>query len=926
MVNSSLVLELREVLREGRAHLLEPQAAQHLGRPWLQEHTQLLDTVLSRIFNAAWDGARATHGEWNHDRTHPEHEAGLALFAIGGYGRGELCPHSDIDIAFVTAEEENPMLDAAVKEAFRLIVEVLIDSERLDVAYAYRPLADCERLAYNDKTALLDARLIAGSQWLQRRLHDELHRTWDAVEYLLEKAKERSEAADISHLSVYAVEPNLKEGAGALRDIQSSLWVAGAMLKTQQPLYDLEWRGIVTGRDCEEVMAANDFFLALRNYLHITTKRKTDVLRAEQQDRCARAFGYSGSGAQASQNLLAAYYRHAEAAHAFSQKVFRRLLEGPLQLDGHFVAVNQRLKSAHPYTLINHPELMIAPFAQARKYGFDLDPELDRAVEEALPSVDEKTRSHPIARAGFWALLCNPESAAESLTQLRERSVLQRFIPEFSQMLRLAPADPSHQLTVGEHSISAVRQLGKMWKNRNNDDEMFAIWNGIDDPGLLVLATLLHDIGKIMPGTDHSVSGAKLAQKVGLRFGLDAERNRRLALLVRRHLLLPRAARLRDLNSPGTIREVIKHVGDVPTLKMLYLLSLADTCAVGDRTYSRLDLEAMRELYERVLIAMTREETAEVLSDVEKREQMAQRERERLRRELRNLELDDNTLARLTDGLPASYVLNTPLPTVATHLKFLEQLPKEDLIVDFYHDRGGNFTEMAIVTYDDPQPGLLSRICGAVNAVGAEILAAHVYTLRHLKSASSTDTRSTSSDAQVVSNVQIVSEAQTAFDNYQPNHDIVLDRLHLVYKGRALPESRCARLAAILREVILGRKDVEDVLKAAGKEAAVILSPERISARNDLSDEHTVITIVNDNVSGLLYYTTRALAVLGLDIHTAKITTWAGRAEDAFYVTRRREDRGEKIPDDELKEVLDKLRLVLSKPHGLQEKAEVAST
>jgi [protein-PII] uridylyltransferase len=893
MLNSALVSELRDFLREGRQRLLRQQPASQLGRSWLEAHTQLLDTVLGRIFSAAWESARATHGEWNHDRAHPDAEAGLALFAIGGYGRGELCPHSDIDIAFVTAEEENPMLDAAVKEAFRLIVEVLIDGERLDVAYAYRPIADCERLAYNDKTALLDARLVAGSQWLQRRLHDELHRTWDAVEYLLEKAQERQEASRISHLSIYAVEPNLKEGSGALRDIQSALWVAGAMLKTQQPMRDLEWRGIVTARDCEEAQAANDFFLSVRTWLHIATKRKTDALRIEHQDRCARDFGYSGSGAQASQRLLAAYYRHAEAAHAFSQKVLRRLLDGPLHLDDHFVALHQRLKSAHPYTIVNHPELLIAPFAQARKYGFALDPELDRDIEEALPLVDEKTRCHPIARAGLWSLLWNPATAADSLTELRERGVLQRFIPEMSEMLRLAPADPSHQLTVGEHSISAVRQLGRMWEERNDDDEMFAVWNSIDDIGLLILATLLHDIGKIVPGTDHAVSGAKLAQKVGTRCGLDAERNRRLALLVRRHLLLPRAARLRDLNSPGTIREVIKHVGDVPTLKMLYLLSLADTCAVGERTYSRLDLEAMRELYERVLIAMTREETAEVLSDVEKREQMAQRERERLRRELRNLELDDATLTRLTDGLPASYVLNTPLPTVATHLKFLEQLPKEQLIVDFYHDQRSTYTEMAIVTYDDANPGLLSKICGAVNAVGAEILTAHVYTLQNFHD----------------------HDGGKVKHGEEMPRDIVLDRLHLVYKGRALPESRCARLAATLREIILGEKEIEEVLKGAGKEAAVGLAPDRIGARNDLSDEHTVITVVNDNVSGLLYYITRALAVLNLDIHTAKITTWAGRAEDAFYVTRRNNGHGDKISDDDLKEVLDTLRQMLMKPH-----------
>lgn len=912
MTHPTLVAELRETLREGRARLLKPQPPARLGRVWLNEHTALLDGVLGRIFTAAWENARASHGDWNHDRAHPESEAGLALLAIGGYGRGELCPHSDIDIAFVTAEEENPMLDAAVKEAFRLIVEILIDGERLDVAYAYRPLADCERLDFKDKTALLDGRLIAGSHWLPHRMHDELHRTWDAVEYLLDKVSERLEASGRAPLSVYAVEPNLKDGAGALRDIQCALWVAGAMMRSQAPLKDLEWRGIVTGTDCERVIEANEFFLSLRTWLHIITDRKTDVLRVEWQDRCARSFGYNGAGAIASQRLLADYYRHAEAAHSFSQKVLRRLLDGPLHLDDHFVALHQRVNSAHPYTLINHPELLIAPFAQARKYGFSLDADLDRSVEEAIPLITDQTRSHHIARAGWWALLADPGAAAAALTELRERNVLQKFIPEFAAVLRLAPADPSHELTVGEHSIYAVHRLGEMWNDRNHDDELFSVWNGIDDIALLLLATLLHDIGKGEPGTDHAVSGARIAQKIGARLGLDAERNRRLGILVRRHLLLPRAARLRDLNSPGTIREVIKHVGDVPTLKMLYLLSLADTCAVGERTYSRLDLEAMHELYERVLIAMTREETAEVLSDVEKREQMAQRERERLRRELRHLPFNDATLAKLTNGLPAGYVLNTPLPTIATHLKFLDQLPKEKLIVDFYADERGTSTEMTIVTYDDAEPGLLSKICGVVNAIGAEILTAHVFTLRHI------DTKQRKTREVAAEGAKIVTKTRKP---RTPARDIVLDRLHLVYKGRALPESRCARLAATLREVLVGRKSVEEVLKAAGKETTSSISPERIGARNDLSDEHTVITLVNDNIPGLLYRTTRVLASLGLDIHTAKITTWAGHAEDAFYVTRRRENgHGEKISDDDIRLVLEQLRGSLVKPHSIKAK------
>lgn len=465
-------------------------------------------------------------------------------------------------------------------------------------------------------------------------------------------------------------------------------------------------------------------------------------------------------------------------------------------------------------------------------------------------------------------------------------------------MLRLAPPDPSHELSVGEHSIYAVRRLDELWWQRASDDEMRALWSGVDDHELLVLATLLHDVGKIEPNTDHAVSGERLAAKIGERLGLSSARNETLRLLVLRHLLMPRQARLRDLAAPATIRRVVNTVRTVPNLKMLYLLSLADTCAVGEKSYSNLDLQAMRELYERCLLAMTRAETAQVLSDTEKREQLVQQERERMRRNLRHLELDDSTLQRLSDTLPAAYVLNTPLPTMATHLKFLDQLPEEKLIVDFYPLEGRHFAEMTIVAYDDAEPGLLSKICGVVHAAGADILTAHVYTLR---------------------GPELNSKWMYSAPAY--GRDVVLDRLQLVASGRALTASQTAKLAALMREVLLGGQSVEDAIKASGKRVAQSVVPQRISARNDLSDEHTVITVMSDNVPGLLYHVTRAMAGLGLDIHTAKVTTWGGQAEDAFYVTRRADEgegEGQKLRDEEIRDVLEALRRRLLKPNATE--------
>lgn len=884
---SPLVVELRQFLVEGRAKLWRRTSWRAPIRPWLAEHSKLVDETLTRITQAAWSSARASHGESAGDD-----ELGLVLIAIGGYGRAELCPFSDIDIAFVPSEEENPLLDAVIKDAFKLIIEVLIDGAKLDVGYAYRPISDIERLDHPSKAALLEARRIAGDARLVQGVRDEVYRSWDAVEFLLEKAAERRRRSEKVSLSLYAVEPNLKEGSGALRDIHFAQWSAAALLKAEAPFAELVERGVVTSQDAEQVIAARDFFLKLRVWLHLQTGKHTDVLRLEYQDRCARAFNYTGAGGVASQNLLADYYVHAENAARFCDRVLGRLLEGPLPFEGQFAASRQRLYPAHPYTLHNHPELLLTPFALARKYGFTLDPNLDRAIDEVVPRVDDATRKHPTARGAFFQLIGDLGNAAAALTELRSRGLLQAFIPEFTSMLRLAPPDPSHELSVGEHSIYAVRRLDELWHKRQTDDELHALWNGVEDHELLVLATLLHDVGKIEPNTDHAVSGERMGGKIGERLGLSTARNETLKLLILRHLLLPRMARLRDLSAPATVRRVVSCVRTVANLKMLYLLSLADTCAVGEKSYSHLDLQAMRELYERCLLAMSRAETAQVLSDTEQREQLVQQERERMRRDLRHLELDDATLQRLSDTLPAAYVLNTPRPTMATHLKFLDQLPEEKLIVDFYPLQERHFAEMTIVAYDDAQPGLLSKICGVVHAGGADILAAHVYTLH-----------GPDLNSKWMHNAPVY------------GRDVVLDRLHLIAGGRSLTTSQTAKLAALMREVLLGGQSVEDAIKASGKKVAQSVVPQKISARNDLSDEHTVITLVSDNVPGLLYNVTRVMAGLGLDIHTAKVTTWGGQAEDAFYVTRRDANGlGHKLADEEIRSILDDIRRRLLKP------------
>ena len=936
--STDIVQELRAFVIGGRDQLLSVKPSSQPGREWLESYSALIDETLRRIYNAAWQSASAAHGllpdgetpdrvlgvdnaKSSADAKSPDAKSAetkddgveLALLAIGGYGREELCPFSDIDIAFVPGEEEHPLLDLVIKEAFRLVVEVLIDGAKIEVGYAYRPIADCARLDHTAKAALLESRLVAGSARLQKRLNDELHYSWDEVEFLLDKVEERRVASSRLRLSLYAVEPNLKEGTGALREIHTALWAAGALHRSNDPLRDLEWRGIVTAEDVSRVRAANELFLKLRLWLHLKAGKKTDILRVELQDDCARAFGYSGTGARASQDLLAEYYRHAEYALRFSEKVMRRLLQGPLELDEHFVARSRRIEAAHPFVLRNHPELLMTPFVLSHKYQFPLDADLDLQIEEAMPLISSAVRRSPIMRAGFFALLARTDDVAQSLCELRSRGILQRFIPEFGQMLHLAPADPMHELSVGEHCLYAVKQLHEMWLARGSNEFLMGVWDGVDDLELLVLGTLLHDIGKIEFGSDHSVSGERLVRVVAARLEMREERIERLQLLVRRHLLLPRVARLRDLSSPGTILDVMEHVRDVPTLKMLYLLSLADTKAVSERAYSATELGAMRELYERVLIAMTRQEAAEVLSEGEARQALVQRERARLRREMRHLELDDETLRHISENLPASYVLNTPLETVAIHLRLLEQLPQERVIVDFHQNPRDIWTEMSVVAYDDPEPGLLSKICGVVYASGLDIKMAQVFTIADWrKNPSTVGSQPLAVDHKNAAETSSTRSSSNEDDTTENAPHIVLDLLHVSRVGRALSSSQTAKLATQIREVLLGEKNVVEVVESLGKSNPTGIIPLKVSVRNDLSDEHSVVTMVNENVPGLMFHITRALAAMKWDIHSAKVTTWAGRAEDAFYITKRSKDRGQthsqKLANDDIKSEIERLR------------------
>lgn len=847
-----------------RRAFLARDPTEDAGTACMLQHTDLVDEALRDVFTLAVARARATHGEHCEEGV-----TEAAIVATGGYGRRELAPFSDIDVAFVPCPEDNPYVDAVISNAFRLLVAVFLDATDYEVGYAYRPLSDLATLDHPTQTALLDARLVVGSWRLFRRLQSELRRHLDVVTYLQHKAEEQLTKSAHLPTSVYSVQPDLKEGPGGLRDIQSALWMAQVrfgLVSRERALELLIEHGVVSANECQALRECEEYLRKIRTWLHLHAQCKQDVVLPEVQGVLGRDFGFRNEALTAGQQFMRAHYRRAARIHRFAAKVSRELLGARLPLSPYFVVVEGRLRAVSSRTLAAHPEQVLFGYRLAQQYRLEFHPELDRQIEEATPRMPPGQGLSTEARRTFLDLLAGSLANPGPLLDLAERGVLERVLPEMGDMLTLVPADPAHEVTVGAHALRVVERLAELAQETAESPPSLPaqVLGELADPGLLVLAGLLHDVGKLTGPGDHAATGAARVEEIAARFPLDAESRQRLVTLVREHLTLTRASRLLNLDDPVTIREAVAAVGDLDTLKALYLLSHADTRAVGTGAYTRRDLSLLDELYLRLVRHFTAASPADLDRD-------AARRREEVSRELAATRIPTKTVARLCEALPPGYLLNTPLHTVAAHAAFLDQLEREGPVIDLHNPPGAEFTELTVCTYDAPTPGLLSRIAGGILAVGGDIHSAQVFTIEGTPS-------------------------------------VVLDTLWISADDRPLSERRCRRLTQVLEGIIAGTLTLSELLRETGTSPPVRPEIHGVVVSNDLSDTHTVIRVTAENIPGLLFLLTHALSELHLDIHVAKITTWAGRAEDSFYVTT---GSHEKLPPDRLSRLPRQLRVLV---------------
>lgn len=868
-------VEIGAFLKDWRARINTPQSVQADCTELLFRNTALVDAVLGRLFAFAVHSAGDT-------RSSDSSAIALAIVATGGYGRKELAPHSDVDVTFIAAHEDDDYINGLIKDIFQRVMDVFLYGAGVKVGYAYRLLTDLDELDHQTQTTLLDARFLCGDERLFREFRAKFRNHLLTAHFLFAKSAERQAVlTKLDRDQVYRVEPNVKEGAGGLRDIHSAEWMGEVRFHVglAKVWNALEEQGFVTREESACIGEARRFLYRVRCALHLVSGEAREVLTAEKQEAIAAMLKYPGSPEiPAVETFMRDYYTCAACVRAAARKAMRACLDSSLPLGLGLESVGRILRVADLETA-EHDDVLplhIAELAQA--YGLEMAGPIEGDIAAFL-------RRFPLAPdpalAGrvFMRILNTGRGVAQILVKMEELGILAWLLPEFGSLMTLIPYDAAHDYTVGAHSLRVVENLEGL---KSDADPRVATLRRLTDevafPGVLYLAGLIHDIGKQWPGS-HAETGADAAAQIAARLGLDAERSAKLAWLVRSHLLMAETSRLRDLSLDETIRDFIKNVPDVDSLNMLYLLTYADTSAVGVGVWTEVKGKFLGELYHRAqtLLAAVADDAQGSTATPITGPSLA-RQRERIRRGLAQHDLPPDLVIEHTRSLSAQYLLNTPLEEMYLHIAMVSRLrDTHQPIVDFKSEYGADFTEMTLCAYDDPKPGLLAKITGVLYAHDVNVHVAQVFTRE--------------------SSVRIA-----------------LDTLWVDFRGKPLSAGKRGEVQESLRRVLLGEIGIGSLLQQHRKP---LKEQEIYTAAIDdaTSERFSVLDVSAPDERGVLYRLTRAISALGWNIHAARLSVWGSRARDAFYIT---DSDGRKVPRANVD------RLLSSLPTAAQQNGRLA--
>jgi [protein-PII] uridylyltransferase len=830
-------ITFRQVLDQGSELLKDRFLADEPIEDLVRDRARLVDMAL----RTAWSNHT---GKFAGD---------LGLIAVGGYGRGELHPSSDIDIMVLLPKSDSSDWQPDIERFLTFLWDI-----GLEVGHSVRSIDDCQRESLADisvATTLFEARLLSGPEPLFAGMRRALapDRLWSSQDFFEAKCKEQTERHHRYFDTAYNLEPNVKSSPGGLRDIQTIGWVAKRHFGTDT-LDELVGHGFLTREELRKLQAGQSFLWKVRFGLHVLTGRREDRLLFDYQIKLAKLFGYEdASFTLAVEQLMQKYYRTVMDISLLNEMLLQLFREAiltqsapPLPINARFQIRNDYLEVTHPEVFARYPSALLELFVLLQQHPEvrGVRAETIRLIGSHVWLIDEEFRQNPRHHRLFIEILCAPVGVTHELRRMNLYGVLGRYIPSFGRVVGRMQYDLFHAYTVDAHTLFVVSNLRRFAMPKFNDEfpALSQIMQSLPRQEIAYLAALFHDIAKGRGG-DHSDLGAVDAEAFCLEQGLGRYEARLVAWLVRNHLILSITSQKKDISDPDIIQEFARRVGDQVHLDYLYVLTVADVRGTNPKLWNSWKARLFEEFYERIKRALRRGLETPI-------------DQEELIRETQ-----DQALLIMSEGTtPAqaaavwtqwteAYFLRYTAEEIAWHTALLSTRQANDdsplVAIRQLTDRGGT----AVLTYTPRRLRSFARTTGLLDQMGLNVVDARL----------------------------ITSANGFSLETYEVLED----------NGAVIADA--ARVREIERGLWRALKQVEDsppaVTRRAPRQVRMFWTPTQVNFSVDSRSERTILELIASDRPGLLSEVGKVFRAERVAINGAKIMTVGERAEDVFYIT-----------------------------------------
>ncbi|MFZ5556862.1 MAG: [protein-PII] uridylyltransferase [Pseudomonadota bacterium] len=826
----------KETLAGGRADLREAYRKAPRPAVYLRRHAQLVDRVLRALWKELALPATA------------------ALVAVGGYGRAQLFPHSDVDVLILLPKAPEPALAARVEALIGALWDI-----GLDVGHSVRTVPDCVQQAGDDitvRTTLMESRLVAGSRRLFLRLQEALDDTFDVEGFFNAKRLEQDQRHQRYHEASTNLEPNLKESPGGLRDLQMILWLSQAC-GSGTSWKELAAHGIIAEEEARQLRRTEALLQDLRIRLHQIAGRREDRLLFDFQHQLAQDYGLGDRGPRrASELLMQRYYRAAKVV-AQLNVILLLNLEARISppepaetevLSDRFQVVNGLLQARRENLFLEQPAAILESFLlmQTHRGIKGRDAGTLRALWRAVRQVGGRLRRDPESRRLFMEILRQPHGVTHELRRMHRYGVLARYIPAFGRIVGQMQHDLYHVYTVDVHTLMVVRNLRRFALSEFAHEYPFCsrLMTEFERPEVLLLAALFHDIAKGRGG-DHSTLGAADAIRFCRQHDLLPEDAELVAWLVRHHLVMSNVAQKQDLADPATIARFAELVGNDRRLVALYLLTVADIRGTSPKVWNAWKAKLLEDLFR-----LTRRHLGGARAGPASLLEARRAEAQRL---LRLFAVPEGAENRLWSELDVVYFLRHEPQEIAWHARLLNyRVDAPEPVVKARPSPIGEGVQ--VMVYCPDRPELFARICDGFARINFNIVDAKIHTTRH---------------------------------GYALDSFLVMDPDNSPQHYRDLSTYIEYELAQHLGDAVpLG---VPPTGRMSRQMRHFPITPE-VRVRPDDYGKHRVLSIIAGDRTGLLSRVARVLLAHGVNVHSAKITTLGERVDDTFLISGRRLD------------------------------------